>query len=208
MSIDAVKDAVRVKKEAMKKWETSGRQEERDIYRRANKEAKKQLARSKAHAMDEVFRELETQEGERNIYRIAKARDKSAKEFTNINQGKDEQGVVLWEHGKITERWKGYYGKLLNEDNPKTVFGDGVSNEGLIPAGNRLEVDVALKGMKHGKARVPARRNSRVGLEELRRRRSRYFVGSAPEDFRAGENARGMEGEYDCATLQREGGHP
>ena len=38
---DEVKDAMRAKKEAKKKWETSGRQEERDIYRQANKEAQK-----------------------------------------------------------------------------------------------------------------------------------------------------------------------
>ena len=46
------------------------------------------------------------------------------------------------------------------------------------------------------------------GLEELGRRRCIYVVGSAPEDFRAGENVRGMEGQCDCINLQREGGHP
>ena len=48
--------------------------------------------------MDEVYKKLETPEGERKIYRIAKARDKSAKDFTQIRQIKVEQGVVLWEH--------------------------------------------------------------------------------------------------------------
>ena len=48
-----------------------------------------------------------------------------------------------------------YYGNLLNEENPRTVFGDGVPNEGLTPAINRKEVDVALKGMKLGKAMGP-----------------------------------------------------
>ena len=43
-----------------------------------------------------MYQELETQEGERKIHRIAKARDKSAKDFTQIRQIKDEQGVVLW----------------------------------------------------------------------------------------------------------------
>ena len=33
-------------------------------------------------------------------------------------------------------------------------------------------------------------------------------VGFAPEDFRTGENARGMEGLCDCTNLQREGGQP
>ena len=45
--------------------------------------------------------------------------------------------------------------KLLNEENPRTVFGDGVSNEGLAPAINREEVEVALKGMTLGKAIGP-----------------------------------------------------
>ena len=119
--IDEVKDAIRAKKEATKKWDAPGRQEERDIYRQASKEAKKEVARSKAHAM---YKELETPEGERKIYRIAKARDKSTKYVTQIRHIKDEQGVALWEHDKIVERWKGYYGKLQYEENPRTVFGD------------------------------------------------------------------------------------
>ena len=122
---------------------------------RANKEAKKEVARSKAHAMDEVYKELETPKGVRKIYIIAKARDKSAKDFTQIRQIKDGQGVVLWEHDQIIERWKGCFGKLLNEENQRTVFGDGVPNEGLTPAINRKEVEVALKGMKHGEAIGP-----------------------------------------------------
>ena len=63
--------------------------------------------------------------------------------------------MVLWEHDQIIERWKGYFGKLLNEENPRTVVTDGVPNEGVTPAINRKEVDVALKGMKHGKAMGP-----------------------------------------------------
>ena len=38
---DLGNDAIRAKKEAKKQWDASGRQEERDIYRQANKEAKK-----------------------------------------------------------------------------------------------------------------------------------------------------------------------
>ena len=40
--------------------------------------------------MIELYEELYTPEGERKIYRIAKAKD-----FTKNNQIKDEQGVVL-----------------------------------------------------------------------------------------------------------------
>ena len=40
---------------------------ERDIYRQANTEEMKEVAISKAHVMNEVYKELETPEGERNI---------------------------------------------------------------------------------------------------------------------------------------------
>ena len=51
------------------------------------------------------------------------------------------------------------------------------------PTINSEEVEVALKGMKHGKI-----------FEQEKRL--------------TGENARGMEGQCDCTNLQREGGHP
>ena len=86
---DEAKEAIRAKKEVKKKCDAPGRQDERDIYRQANKEANKEVARSRAPAMDEVYKEVETPEGERNIYRIAKARDKSANDFTQIRQIKD-----------------------------------------------------------------------------------------------------------------------
>ena len=39
-----MKDAIRAKKKAKKKWETSGRQDDRDICRQTNKEAKKEVS--------------------------------------------------------------------------------------------------------------------------------------------------------------------
>ena len=53
----------------------------------------------------------------------------------------------VWQ--RSTECW---YGKLPNEENPRTFFGDGVPNKGFTPTINREGVEVALKGMKNGKA--------------------------------------------------------
>ena len=58
---------------------------------RGLKEEKKTVAISKSHAMDKVYKELETPKGERNIYRTAKARDKSDNDITQIRRIKDEQ---------------------------------------------------------------------------------------------------------------------
>ena len=76
-------------------------------------------------------------------------------------------------------------------------------NEGLTPAINREEVEVALKGMKNGKAMGPDGIPVKV-WKSLGEKRVDNVVGSAPEDFQARENARGMEGQCDCTNLQRE----
>ncbi len=74
--IEEVKDAIRAKKKAKKKCETSGRQDDRDIYKQTKK-LQDQIAGNGRG----VLKELQTLKGEHNIYRIGKARDKSTKDF-------------------------------------------------------------------------------------------------------------------------------
>ena len=128
------------------------RQEDKDRYRQANKAAKKALATTKALAMNELYEELETPEGERKIFRIAKARDKATKDLSHMKQIKNEHGVVLRDLNMIIGRWKGYFDKLLNEENPRSTVDDGVPNEGLTQGISRVEVKVAISRMKNGKA--------------------------------------------------------
>ena len=66
-----MQEVIKAKQEAMEMWETSGRQDGRDCYRQANKMAKKAEAQ---RAMNELYDELETPEGERKISHISKAR--------------------------------------------------------------------------------------------------------------------------------------
>ncbi|XP_063599473.1 uncharacterized protein LOC134775795 [Penaeus indicus] len=62
--------------------------------REANKRAKRDVARAKAEGMSKFFEDLETKEGQRNIFRIAKARDKASKDIVHIIQIKDNNGSV------------------------------------------------------------------------------------------------------------------
>ena len=68
--------------------------------------------------MNELYGELETQAGERNVFRIAKARDKATKDFTHMQQIKNEHSVVLRDLDMILGRGKGYFDKLLKEVTP------------------------------------------------------------------------------------------
>ena len=152
---EQVKQAVKAKKMAKKKWDLSGLQEDKMAFKEAKKRAKKEVAKAKAIAMKEVEEEIETPGGERKLYRIAKAQDKASKDFTQIKQIKDERGAVLSDESKIKERWGDYFEHLLNEENPRAVYGDGEPNENLTPAISREEVVKALRKMKKGKATGP-----------------------------------------------------
>ena len=70
--------------------------------------------------------ELETPECERNISRIAKAKD-----FTKNYHIKDEQRVVLRDLDRIMGIWKGYFDKLLNGENHRFDSEYGVPYGGL-----------------------------------------------------------------------------
>ena len=93
--------------------------------------------------MHELYEELETPEGERNISRIAKAKD-----FTKNNQIKDEKRIVLRDLDRVMGRWKGYFDKLLNVENHRFVSEDRVPNDGLT---QRIGRNEALKSNNYHK---------------------------------------------------------
>ena len=62
-----MKQAVKAKKMAKKKWDLSGFQEDKVAFKEAKKRAKKEVAKAKAIAMKEVEEEIETPRGERKL---------------------------------------------------------------------------------------------------------------------------------------------
>ena len=87
-----------------------------------------------------------------NIFMIAKARDKASKDFSHMKQINNEHGLILRNLDMIIGRWKGYFDKLLNEENTRSNFDDGVPNKGLTQGISRNEVKLAISRMKNGKA--------------------------------------------------------
>ena len=74
---------------------------------------------------------------------------------THIRQIKNEEGTVLCSSSDIKGRWKQYFERLLNEENPRAIFADGNPNLGMVRDIDRDEVRFALGKMKNGKATGP-----------------------------------------------------
>ncbi|XP_049958147.1 uncharacterized protein LOC126474713 [Schistocerca serialis cubense] len=106
---EEVQKVIKVKKDAKRQWDLTGRQEDRKDYRSARKMAKRAVAKAKAEAMEEVYEELERRQDGRQLLRTAKARD-NTNDITSMRQLKDDLE-------KILNKWREYFERLLNEEN-------------------------------------------------------------------------------------------
>ena len=64
-------------------------------YKRAKKEAKKVVSKAKAKAWEHFYKKLDSKEGEKDIFKLAKARERKTKDLTHVRCIKDEEGRVL-----------------------------------------------------------------------------------------------------------------
>ena len=111
--------AVREKEDRLKMWKRTGEDYDRNEYKRAKCAAKKVIARVKAEAIEELYANLETSEGLKDIYRIAAARDRAGKDIGQMRTIKSATGDVLMRDDDICERWGQYFSWLMNEENPR-----------------------------------------------------------------------------------------
>ena len=57
--------------------------------------AKKAVAMVKGHAYEDLYARLETKEGEKELYRLARQRDRAGKDIQHVKVLKDENDNVI-----------------------------------------------------------------------------------------------------------------
>ncbi|XP_068242147.1 uncharacterized protein [Palaemon carinicauda] len=127
-----------MKRNAKKRYDETSTEEDKERGRLAKKEAKVAVALSKQQALDN-----------------AKGRNKATKDITHIKQIKNADGVVMCSSSDIKGRWKQYFERLLNEENPRSIIVDENPNFGMVRDINREEIKITLSKMKNGKAMGP-----------------------------------------------------
>ena len=74
-------------------------------YKIGEKIDKKDIIVAKNNAYDMLHQKLETKEGEKDIFKLARVRQRKTKDLGNIRCIKDNNRKVLVEEAKIKERW-------------------------------------------------------------------------------------------------------
>ena len=98
-----------------KKWQQSKAQEDHAVYKAAKRETKRTVAVERAKAAQELYEKLDTREGEKAIYRLAKSRDQATKDNYQGYFVKAQDGILLMNTEENISRWAEYYRDLLNK---------------------------------------------------------------------------------------------
>ena len=72
---------------------------------------------AKGRVYDDLYARLETKEGEKELYRLARQRNRAGKDVQHIRVIKDENDNAMVNSEAMLKRWKEYFEKLMNEEN-------------------------------------------------------------------------------------------
>ncbi|KAK3569063.1 hypothetical protein QTP86_021523 [Hemibagrus guttatus] len=136
-------------------WETTA-EVIRETGRKVLELKRIDLSKAKQKAYDELYTRLDTREGEKDLYRLARQRDRDGKDVQQVRVIKDRDGRVLTSEESVQRRWKEYFEELMNEENEREKRVEGVNSvEQKVDKIRKDEVRNALKRMKSGKAVGP-----------------------------------------------------
>ncbi|KAK3538723.1 hypothetical protein QTP86_014322, partial [Hemibagrus guttatus] len=126
---EEIQDSIQRKRLAKKKWGMDRTEENRQEYKDSQRRVKREVSKAKQKAYDELYTRLDTREGEKDLYRLARQRDRE---------------------GKYVQQ------ELMNEENEREKRVEGVNSvEQKVDEITKDKVRKALKRMKSGKAVGP-----------------------------------------------------
>ena len=92
---EEVQESIKKKKEAKKTWDKIRDENTKMIYKKKKSKAKKAVAMAKGRAYDNLYARLETKEGEKELYRLARQRDRAGKDVQHVRVIKNKNGNVM-----------------------------------------------------------------------------------------------------------------
>ena len=114
-----VQEKLKDKRNAKKVWDTMKDDASKLAYKTAGKQAKREVAKARNKAYEELYEKLETKDGENELFKIAKQRNRQSKDVQQVRVIKSNTGEILMEEEKVKQRWKEYFDNLLNQENPR-----------------------------------------------------------------------------------------
>jgi hypothetical protein len=117
------------------------------------------VSEARGQMYDGLYQWLGMKEGEKDIYRMAKSRERRMRDIIQVKCTKDETERLLTKYEDIKNRWQKYFDKLFSEDSGSSSILLDLSSDDLnrqfVCRIQESKVKDALKRMKGGNAMGP-----------------------------------------------------
>jgi hypothetical protein len=123
-------------------------------YKEARRNANKAVSEARGQAYTELYRKLDTKEGENDVYKMAKLQERNTRDFNQVKCIKDKADRLLVKDEEIKNRWREYFDKLFNDESEKITIelDDSIdTNRRFVRRIQESKLKEALKKIKTGK---------------------------------------------------------
>ncbi|KAI5621838.1 gastrula zinc finger protein XlCGF28.1-like [Silurus asotus] len=114
---EEVQESIRRKRLAKQKWDRQSDEKSRQEYKVMRLQVKRDVAKAKEKTYEKLYERLDTKEGEKDLYRLSRQRDRAGKDVLQVRAIKDGEGNVLTSKESVLRRWREYLEQLMNEEN-------------------------------------------------------------------------------------------
>jgi hypothetical protein len=111
-----VQNTIKEKKECFRRMHLDRSVDNVEGYKVAKKTAKWTVSEARGQMYDGLYQRLGTKEGKKDIYRMAKSRERKTRDIIQVKCIKDATERLLTKDEDIKNRWREYFDKLFNED--------------------------------------------------------------------------------------------
>jgi ribosomal protein L20A (L18A) len=154
-----VQKAIKEKKDCFRRLYLDRSADNMEKYKMTEKATKRAVSEARGQAYEDLYQRLGTKEGEKDIYRMAKIRERKTRDVDQVKCIKDGADQLLVKDKEIKHRWREYFNGLFNgETESSTIELDNSFDDTSRRFVRRIqesEVKGALRRMKEGKAMDP-----------------------------------------------------
>ena len=152
---EETRKAVALKRATFKEFQMNKSDENKEKFREANGASRKAVRIAKDAAYEDLYTKLDSREGIKTVYKLAKTRDRRTKYISDMPFINSLEGQILTVGSDIMLRWLTYFEGLLNTENTRKQIASGLATEGPIDLFKENEVFEQLGKIGLDKATGP-----------------------------------------------------
>jgi hypothetical protein len=128
---EKVQNTIKEKKECFMRMHLDRSVDNIERYKVAKKIVKRTVSEAKGQMYDGLYQRLGTKEVEKDIYRMAKSRERKTRDIIQVKCIKDATEQLLTKDEDIKNMWREYFDKLFNEDSGSSSIELDISSDDL-----------------------------------------------------------------------------